>query len=220
MARLGSWGLLCFAVLALPGPPGAGAQGKGVRGGTSSSSHFDLGDGPRMFGGFPALPPSAKPRPLSQPGTDVAPGLLPEGVCVGGGIASMGFKKPPWSWNPHRPVLSTAQCPGALGGGEQQALLSFPLPHGCSQAGDGVGIVALSMRQRLPCTTFRRLSIPRGWWGLKAPLSPPPRGPRLHHNTWGASLGSSQGAALALVLVPSAASWLLGAGWGWKGPQP
>ncbi|XP_072737349.1 protein sidekick-2 isoform X1 [Ciconia boyciana] len=26
MARLGSWGLLCFAVLALPGPPGAGAQ--------------------------------------------------------------------------------------------------------------------------------------------------------------------------------------------------
>lgn len=28
MARLGSWGLLCFAVLALPGPPGAGAQGK------------------------------------------------------------------------------------------------------------------------------------------------------------------------------------------------
>ncbi|RMB95254.1 hypothetical protein DUI87_28241 [Hirundo rustica rustica] len=26
MARLRSWGLLCFAVLALPGPPGAGAQ--------------------------------------------------------------------------------------------------------------------------------------------------------------------------------------------------
>lgn len=38
-----------------------------------------------MVGGFPALPPSAKPRPLSQPGTDVAPGLLPGGgVCVGG----------------------------------------------------------------------------------------------------------------------------------------
>lgn len=33
MARLGSWALLRFVVLALLGPPGAGAQGKGMRGG-------------------------------------------------------------------------------------------------------------------------------------------------------------------------------------------
>lgn len=50
MARLRSWGLLCFAVLALPGPPGAGAQGKGMRGA--------VGDGPLRDGGVPALHPS------------------------------------------------------------------------------------------------------------------------------------------------------------------
>lgn len=40
MARPGSWGLLCAVVLALPGPPGAGAQGKGVRGGPGAGCGF------------------------------------------------------------------------------------------------------------------------------------------------------------------------------------
>lgn len=79
MARLRSWGLLCFAVLALPGPPGAGAQGKGMRGAA--------GGGPGEMGGVPArCTPQPSPllpragRSVCQPGSgsQEAPELLPE----------------------------------------------------------------------------------------------------------------------------------------------
>lgn len=68
MARLGSWALLRFVVLALLGPPGAGAQGKGMRGGPGAGGSFftpplpnflfDAGGGAGMGGeGDPAWPP-------------------------------------------------------------------------------------------------------------------------------------------------------------------
>lgn len=116
MARLGSWGLLCFAVLALPGPPGAGAQGKWMwfGGGAPSSSDFDAGDGPwRVFaGGDGSRRCSPQPSP-HLPGLGKLCASLgggDRGGPVGGGTASMVFKKPPPELGARGPlVLSTAR---------------------------------------------------------------------------------------------------------------
>lgn len=57
MDRLGSWGLLYAVLLVLLGPPGAVAQGKGVRGApvrgaasSASGSRFDAGGEPLVGG--------------------------------------------------------------------------------------------------------------------------------------------------------------------------
>lgn len=87
MARLGSWALLRFVVLALLGPQGAGAQGKGMRGGPGAggssftpppSFPFDAGGGAGMGGeGDPAWPPL-------QLSSGEPPGCTGKFGCLGG----------------------------------------------------------------------------------------------------------------------------------------
>lgn len=206
MAGLGSWGLLCFAVLALPGPPGAGAQGKGVQEGTLSSSDSDLGDGPRMVGGVPSAVSLSRAPRFVPAGDRGGPGA-PARVRVSGGTASVGFKKLAGAGARDPRVLSTAPCPGVLGGGEQQALLCLLPP--APQLPTGWGWRWNCCSEHEAETALYHGQEAEHPPGLKAPISPPPRGPRLHHKTWGASLWSSQGAALALVLVPLTTSRLL-----------
>lgn len=123
MARLRSWGLLCFAVLALPGPPGAGAQGKGMRGAA--------GDGPRRDGGVPARHRSAEPS--ATLGWEIG---VPAGRWEPGGsgapteerAASVIFAKPPRSQDLGPAGAGCSAVSWGIQGDEQQGGLCSASP--------------------------------------------------------------------------------------------
>lgn len=179
MARLRSWGLLCFAVLALPGPPGAGAQGKGMRGAA--------GDGPGEMGGG-----SPRAAPLNR--AHCYPGLGDR--CASRGVGARRLRSSCRRKSSIRDIRQTSLEPGLRarrcwvqrgvrgGSGGRAARLCSASPFPKTALGLGMGGTCCSEHEvESVLEHLREGEHPRG---VSVPHSPPPP---MYHKTWGASLG-------------------------------